>query len=87
MEELLEAEADAIGVDTAEGERLVDGLGNQGRRVLLMQLEDGDKLAHAAPVGPLLAEAGQHAGVARGPVVFPALERLRVVEGARTVGQ
>lgn len=87
MEQRLEAEAHAIGVDTAEGERLVNGLANQGRWVLLMQLEDGDNLAHATAVRPLLAEAAQHAGVARGPVGFPALDGLGVVEGARTVGE
>jgi hypothetical protein len=46
MEHVLEAEADAVGVDTAEGERLVDGLGNQGRRVLLMHVFVNRKVDH-----------------------------------------
>ena len=46
MEQLRQAELYPVGVSAANRERLLDGLGDERGRVLLVQLQDRDELAH-----------------------------------------
>jgi len=50
---------DKVGVGAVVLQRLADGLLDQLGRVLLMQLQHPDKLAHAATAGLALLQFGQ----------------------------
>src|SRR5436189_6299622 len=82
---LLHTLPDPIKVDTAVGERLLNGRFNQRRRMLLMQWQDAHKFAHPASLWPLLAQALQQLLVARRPAAAPVLDRFGVVKGRRAL--
>src|SRR5260221_13627567 len=86
-EQLLHTLPDPIEMETAIRERLLNGRLDERRRMLLMQLQDAHKFAHPTSFRPLLAQALQQTLVARRPSTAPALERFRVVKGARALHQ
>src|SRR4051812_28180443 len=70
----MQAEADAVGVDTADHERLLNCLFEQRCGMVGVELEDLDKLANTTTIGPVLTQAVEQAGVDRRPAFTPAAD-------------
>lgn len=85
--ELVETQAHPIGVDATEPEGLFNRLLDEHSRMVLVELEDAHKLAHARPIGPLGPQTTEQPLVGERPGGAPAPDWLSVVERAGAVEQ
>src|SRR5690348_12790668 len=75
----------AIPVHTAIGECLLNSLFNEGSRIVLVELQDTDKLLHPSSFRPFLLEDCKHAVVGCRPIFAPAFHGSSVIKGSRPV--
>jgi len=85
VSKLVQTEFDPIGMQTAEGQGLGDGLLDQLGRVILAQPEDLDELTDGA-AGVLIGfELHQELFVDRWPFLAPTADRFGMLKSTRTL--
>ena len=78
---------DAIVMDTPVDQRLLDGCFQEGRGILLVELQNPHEFLHPTALRPSLPQAAQEPVVGLRPALTPASEGFRMLEGPRTLFQ
>src|SRR5205085_10546008 len=81
LRQLVQTVNNAIQMHTPIGKGLFNGLFDEIGRILLVELQDADKLLHTSAFRPFLLQVCKHPRIGRWPLFTPFLDGFGVLKG------